>query len=866
MIRYYANGVEITNVAELSAEIEDILNDVPNTFRFTLIGTAYIPHEGNVITVTRDGTVEFAGNIVQVEESYFELRENLRYTVTCQDRMWSFNKKRVTARWANVSASTIATDIVTASGSSFTTTNIVGALATQTEFICVLERPADALKRLAAAIGGNYYIDYGNPLTSTPPDVHFFLTETTSPPDELNDTATFSPNLRLAGDIGQIRTRVRGIGGGTTLSDDIAISTAILPVGDGSFFESGGGQALADTNIITYTSRHLGGVASTVAGSVAAPSGSATGYTTANGGILAGTYLYKVAYADASGETPASASSLSATATAVAAPTLGSMSASGGATTTVICGLSVAASANYNYKVTYVTALGETAASSALGAVSSQLLCGNDGIPVQYVGTLTATGTGVLNGTYYYRLCYLTAFGETFLSPTSASVAPSSQKVTVDRGWATTIYWDDTSALPTGPTPIKVVIYRTKAGGSTFFKLVELTLSDGAYTDNTPDDSLGASKGTGTSLTDYTAGTLPIDLSVIPTGPTGTLARRIYRTLSGGTEYFLVGQISDNTTQTFRDTKRDSELLLYAPLVSTAGGQTITLTGIPTGPTGVTKRVLYRTIVGGSTDFFELGSINNNTSTSFADNVPDTSLGGLALTVGTMGAVPGASTLQLASVSGFATAGWALVDSQRISYTGITSTTLTGIPASGPGALLSSVKNGVSVVSQPFLSGCTGVTTAMKRDTGIRMYLVRNDSAAQTVLAAADGSDGVYEGVIDDSSILTLSGLTKACDAELTNYKSILRQITFTTRDTKVRSGKTLTLNLASPFGTFDPLAFDPLAFDPRLGLAAASGSFLIQRVVSSELNVASGVNPLRNVTASPVLISFQDVLRRAAL
>jgi hypothetical protein len=92
-----------------------------------------------------------------------------------------------------------------------------------------------------------------------------------------------------------------------------------------------------------------------------------------------------------------------------------------------------------------------------------------------------ATGSsGLLTGAYQYLVTFLTAAGETTAGPASATVNPSSQEV----------------ALTTIPTGISGTvtgrnIYRTKAGGSTFFLLT--TISDNTtttYTDNTTDGSL----------------------------------------------------------------------------------------------------------------------------------------------------------------------------------------------------------------------------------------------------------------------------------------------------------------------------------------------------------------------------------------
>lgn len=47
----------------------------------------------------------------------------------------------------------------------------------------------------------------------------------------------------------------------------------------------------------------------------------------------------------------------------------------------------------------------------------------------------------------------------------------------------------------------------------------------------------------------------------IPTGPTGTTARKLYRTKNGGTTYYLLTTISDNTTTSYTDTMADGSLV-----------------------------------------------------------------------------------------------------------------------------------------------------------------------------------------------------------------------------------------------------------------------------------------------------------------
>lgn len=69
-----------------------------------------------------------------------------------------------------------------------------------------------------------------------------------------------------------------------------------------------------------------------------------------------------------------------------------------------------------------------------------------------------------------------------------------------------------------------------------------------------------------------TSGNQGIALSSIPTGPTGTVKRRIYRTKVGGSTYYLLATLNDNTTTTYTDTTADTSLVTAAPAHPSFGG------------------------------------------------------------------------------------------------------------------------------------------------------------------------------------------------------------------------------------------------------------------------------------------------------
>lgn len=88
-----------------------------------------------------------------------------------------------------------------------------------------------------------------------------------------------------------------------------------------------------------------------------------------------------------------------------------------------------------------------------------------------------------------------------------------------------------------------------------------------------------------------------VALSAIPTGATGTTARKIYRTTAGGSTYKLLATIDDNTTTTHIDNVADASLGANEPSWNTTGaqqgtadptqgGRTLTGTGPRTGSHG----------------------------------------------------------------------------------------------------------------------------------------------------------------------------------------------------------------------------------------------------------------------------------------
>ena len=401
-----------------------------------------------------------------------------------------------------------------------------------------------------------------------------------------------------------------------------------------------------------------------------------------------------------------------------------------------------------------------------------------------------------------------------------------------------------TVTIPTGPSgTLARRIYRTDAGGSVYKQLVEIANNvDTSYSDDNPDSALGG----GEPLVS-TAGGQNVDVTGIPTGPATTLARRLYRTKAGGSEYFLLDTIPGNATTTYTDSKADSELGDLVPSVNTAGASVVDLTSIPLGGAGITERLLFRTKGGGS-DYFLLARIGDNVTTVYTDDEEDDRLHDLAPTVSTIGALEGDTSLQIASAVGFPTFGWVRADSQLVHYTGLSGTTLTGIlSAPGVSGFAAAVRAGAPVLLEPHLtgipnSGAGSLQQALLDGEDVRILVRLNDTTAQAALAAALGTgDGIVEEPFDDSA-MSVTEATDFAEAQLALLKDPLVTVRYTTRDLTAKAGRLVTFNLA--------------------GDTNIVGTFLIQSVTIQDFSSDGRYRPLRVVEAGSRHFSFPAMLR----
>src|SRR5581483_6100628 len=103
----------------------------------------------------------------------------------------------------------------------------------------------------------------------------------------------------------------------------------------------------------------------------------------------------------------------------------------------------------------------------------------------------------------------------------------------------------------------------------------------------------------------------------IPTGPTGTNARYIYRTAVGGSTYYFLAQILNNTTTSYTDSIADASLATgWSPPTTNQGflntnNIAVTFSSVP----GATSYRIYRGTTPGAETYYQTTSSSPFTDT-----------------------------------------------------------------------------------------------------------------------------------------------------------------------------------------------------------------------------------------------------------
>ena len=501
----------------------------------------------------------------------------------------------------------------------------------------------------------------------------------------------------------------------------------------------------------------------------------------------------------------------------------------------------------------------------AVGAMVGQALSPT-AAPYATAMSNTSLGATLPSGVYEYALTFANATGETKAGPvasvTVGGTAPTLNKTTMRPG-----YYQD---------------YNGKTTGGNYSWRIALRYEGGGYALGPPTDYQIVNDREYEIFVGY-AWNDPVSGYLYYTGlMSGTPARiettYIYRTIDGGNvwhqERFFSGVAYTSGGGWLRTANQMTDADLIYEDTANAGAfryptgpiatfNAARIYGFPSLPAGFTTLKLYRTAVGAA----QLKLRIANPPTPFDplwDTAADASLGANAPTSDTSGVVAsstqtvaaGATEIPVTDTGPFTAdggAGWARLGDLAIRYTGIGAGTLTGIPATGVGALTTAVRHGAVLLVQPRLvgipaSGPGAITAAIKKGDTVTIRLELTDTVAATALAtrlgSADPEDGIVEDTFSDSRY-TLAELQESLEALLLERKDPRLTLTFQSRDPSLQVGRTITISLTSP----------PIA-----------GTFRIQSIAFSEIAITGGlarVAPLRRVEATNKLFTFADLLRQ---
>lgn len=243
------NGsIVTTRVRFTPATIRDLINDAVDTCDFLMDGAAPTTGQTVRITTSSDTVLLFNGSLTVVTMTYEGKKTQLVYQCTAQDDSFEANALRPFGVFENVSATTVATSLVTNFAPGFTSTNVQAALATISVIFDGSEGLDGCLRQIAKLIGGYFYWSDG--------DLHLFTSEATNTPDDIDDTpGSFlqQPPIAMTTDRTRLWTRVYGKGHGESAVFDVAVGETAVTLPTTANFTPTGGSAITLGQVFTYT-------------------------------------------------------------------------------------------------------------------------------------------------------------------------------------------------------------------------------------------------------------------------------------------------------------------------------------------------------------------------------------------------------------------------------------------------------------------------------------------------------------------------------------------------------------------------------------------------------------------------------------
>ena len=637
-------------VADLT--IRDILDETPNTCQMTVMGMTPQPGAELVITLgsINSGTRLFGGKILSTVQGYLTGNPaNVYHQVNGIDYTWLLGEHLVLTQYTNQTVAFIATDLIQSFAEGITATHIAadaGAIVIDSiSFTNVALQ--DALTQLCSRAGAYWNIDYFK-------DLHLFEQE---PPARAPDPTPLTPahptllQWTTQQDLSQVVTRVFVEGGGGTVLAALAPGETILPMDTVGWYP-GRGTVAAGTQRLTYTSLAQTDGVGSVIGPGVMPTTALIGTPTLGAGVTPGVHDYAVSFVTAAGESLAGPrTTVNVTGLLAPPPTALTLTPTPGA------GVTPGA---HDYAVSFVTAGGESLAGPR-ATVNVPPLAPP---PTALTCTAHPGGPGPEAGGHYYWSTFVTAGGETGVSPFQGYVQPT---------------------IAAGTVPIAISDAFDGSGytvpGLTVGDLLVMSYTYTAdATDRVAPFPANGETPPGPASAGYTVKQAPGRTGfmnftfLVPFSPDANVKfihvwwsvnsqPVFYVAVVNGGHANITNQGSGfYTAQYFISSLYTAQHLGASnPIV---GG--VQLSGLPTGPAGVTARKLYRSTAGTTAPTRLLATIGDNTTTTYLDTVSDATLGAAAPDVGT------ATATQIA------------VSAIPVGVAGVTARTLYRTVANGP--------------------------------------------------------------------------------------------------------------------------------------------------------------------------------------
>ncbi|HXU01820.1 MAG TPA: hypothetical protein VN903_12555 [Polyangia bacterium] len=825
-----------------SLSISDRLNEEPNTLVATIRGTK--PREGQGITLTYgslNATPLFAGTILRVTQVWAaDNPKNLLYHVEATDPTWRLNEVLVTARYRTQSASTIGADLL----ARFAPAGYVGAIESQLptldEITFTNTKLMDAFVQLANRIGGYTFCDYRS-------TVHLFRTgDAVVPPAPLVATHPSVSHVTYTRDLTQMVTRAIVQGGGANALARIPPGSTEIPVEDATWYNPSGGLVVSGPQRIAYTGTRAGGGGALV-GSGAAPSSAPALAAAPGGAVTVGGHYYAYTWVSAAGETvpsPIGAIILDWSTPAGIGPDL-----------SLDPGPGLVTPGTYRYGSTTVTANGESAVAGDVAVACTVTQPSPLAPPTVEPNPGYETNIAGARDRVIFRVAYRSTTG---VSP--AVFGPWSAEYTLPD------IMSNESMFVTIP-PV------TSTGGAIYCDLSYHTSTDTIERTIRVNMPVPVAPAGGMRLTmgiEHTQPNPAVDTGGFPVarvtvivkdGGAGVTARRVYRTTKDGTQKYLLREVAGSAQTQFLDTTADSALVTPAP-PGILLQQTVQVSGIALGPKGAgggavtTARRLYRSAASVA-PLQLLATLADNTTTTYTDTAADAALGAAPPATDTSGLIAdggqvlaGATTLPVSGTGPFPSAGgWVLAGNNRIHYAGTSALALTGIPATGDGAIANTIPYSTPVTLAPSLtgipaSGTGAIVWAILAGDPVDLLVIVDDLNAQAVLQTLLGGSatGIREALLQDGRI-GIPEATARGQALLKLQSAVLESLTHRARDPQTVAGALVSVNLPAPTGIV--------------------GTYRIQDVTVSSFHPAAGIYPTYDAHSSSSRYTLEDLLRQ---